>query len=83
MHTSNFFGCSFSGHNYVHRDLAARNCLVGENCTVKISDFGLARDVYASDYYRVQTKSLLPVRWMSAESMLYGKFTAGIFFIWC
>merc|ERR1719295_2087667 len=65
-----------SGHNYVHRDLAARNCLVGENFTVKICDFGLARDIYAADYYRVQTKSLLPVRWMSAESMLYGKFTA-------
>ena len=66
-----------AGRNYVHRDLAARNCLVGENLTIKISDFGLARDVYAADYYRVQTtiESLLPLRWMSAESMLYGKFT--------
>ena len=64
-----------SGHHYVHRDLAARNCLVGENLTVKISDFGLSRDVYAVDYYRVQTKSLLPVRWMPPESILYGKFT--------
>ena len=26
--------------NCVHRDLAARNCLVGENDTLKISDFG-------------------------------------------
>ena len=66
-----------AGRNYVHRDLAARNCLVGENLTIKISDFGLARDVYAADYYRVQTtiESLLPLRWMSAESMLYGRFT--------
>jgi len=64
-----------SGHHYVHRDLAARNCLVGENFTVKISDFGLSRDIYSADYYRVQTKSLLPVRWMPPESILYGKFT--------
>merc|ERR1719170_82252 len=64
-----------SSHHYVHRDLAARNTLVGESLTVKISDFGLSRDIYSADYYRVQTKSLLPVRWMPPESILYGKFT--------
>ncbi|CAL4076166.1 unnamed protein product, partial [Meganyctiphanes norvegica] len=64
-----------ASHHYVHRDLACRNCLVGDNLVVKISDFGLSRDIYSSDYYRVQSKSLLPVRWMPPESILYGKFT--------
>ncbi len=64
-----------AGHHYVHRDLATRNCLVGDNYSVKISDFGLSRDIYAADYYRVQSKSLLPVRWMPPESILYGKFS--------
>eukprot|EP00106_Octopus_bimaculoides_P002550 XP_014769992.1 PREDICTED: inactive tyrosine-protein kinase transmembrane receptor ROR1-like isoform X1 [Octopus bimaculoides] len=64
-----------SNHHFVHRDLAARNILVGDALTVKISDFGLSRDIYSSDYYRVQSKSLLPVRWMPPESILYGKFT--------
>ena len=49
-------------HQYVHRDLAARNCLVGQNMVVKISDFGLSREIYAADYYRMQTKSLVPLR---------------------
>lgn len=46
----------------MYRDLAARNALVGDGLTVKISDFGLAREIYNSDYYRVQSKSLVPVR---------------------
>ena len=64
-----------AAHHFVHRDLATRNCLVSDHLTVKISDFGLSRDIYSSDYYRVNTKSLLPIRWMPPESILYGKFT--------
>ncbi|XP_050512486.1 tyrosine-protein kinase transmembrane receptor Ror-like isoform X2 [Diabrotica virgifera virgifera] len=64
-----------SANHYVHRDLAARNCLVSKDLVVKISDFGLSRDMYSCDYYRVQSKSLLPVRWMPPDSILYGKFT--------
>ena len=42
-----------SSLHMTHRDLAARNCLIGEGLTLKISDFGLTRDVYEQDYYRV------------------------------
>lgn len=61
---------------YVHRDLAARNCMVSEDMTVKIGDFGMTRDIYETDYYRKGTKGLLPVRWMSPESLKDGVFTS-------
>ena len=40
---------------FVHRDVATRNCLVGSGLIVKIADFGMSRDVYASDYYKVSS----------------------------
>ena len=40
--------------HFVHRDLATRNCLVGEGLVVKIGDFGMSRDIYSTDYYRVR-----------------------------
>ena len=59
---------------YVHRDLASRNCLVGNNLTVKISDFGMSRNLYESVYYRLQGRAILPIRWMAMESF-YGRFS--------
>lgn len=41
-----------SAKKFVHRDLAARNCMVGDDLTVKIGDFGMTRDIYETDYYR-------------------------------
>uniref|UniRef100_UPI00358E24DE insulin-like growth factor 1 receptor n=1 Tax=Myxine glutinosa TaxID=7769 RepID=UPI00358E24DE len=60
---------------FVHRDLAARNCMVAEDYAVKIGDFGMTRDIYETDYYRKGGKGLLPVRWMSPESLKDGVFT--------
>ena len=53
----------------VHRDLAARNCMVSNNVVVKVGDFGMARDIYETEYYRKQGRGLLPVRWMAPESI--------------
>uniref|UniRef100_A0A671WYW3 Tyrosine-protein kinase receptor n=1 Tax=Sparus aurata TaxID=8175 RepID=A0A671WYW3_SPAAU len=69
-------GMSYLNANkFVHRDLAARNCMVAEDFTVKIGDFGMTRDIYETDYYRKGGKGLLPVRWMSPESLKDGVFT--------
>uniref|UniRef100_H2MRX7 Discoidin domain-containing receptor 2 n=1 Tax=Oryzias latipes TaxID=8090 RepID=H2MRX7_ORYLA len=61
--------------NFVHRDLATRNCLVDRRLTIKIADFGMSRNLYSSDYYRIQGRAVLPIRWMAWESILLGKFT--------
>ncbi|XP_063170255.1 NT-3 growth factor receptor isoform X2 [Candoia aspera] len=64
-----------ASQHFVHRDLATRNCLVGANLLVKIGDFGMSRDVYSTDYYRVGGHTMLPIRWMPPESIMYRKFT--------
>nr|XP_055066650.1 epithelial discoidin domain-containing receptor 1 isoform X2 [Misgurnus anguillicaudatus] len=71
--------------NFVHRDLATRNCLVGGERgevedgngerQIKIADFGMSRNLYAGDYYRIQGRAVLPIRWMAWECILMGKFT--------
>ncbi|KAJ8289867.1 hypothetical protein GJAV_G00006220 [Gymnothorax javanicus] len=68
-----------SSLNFVHRDLATRNCLVGGErdgaLEIKIADFGMSRNLYAGDYYRIQGRAVLPIRWMAWECILMGKFT--------
>ncbi|KJE94821.1 TKL protein kinase [Capsaspora owczarzaki ATCC 30864] len=62
--------------HFVHRDLAARNCLVGQGMVVKIADFGLSRQLAdENDYYRMQTRGKLPVKWMAPETMTFRKFS--------
>jgi len=42
--------------------------ILDKTLTVKMADFGLARDVYISDYYRIQNNKL-PVKWMAPEAL--------------
>lgn len=67
-----------SSLNFVHRDLATRNCLVGKDYTIKIADFGMSRNLYSGDYYRIQGRAVLPIRWMSWESILLVRGRAGV-----
>ena len=74
---------------FVHRDLATRNCMLDEQLTCRISDFGLSRDVIDRDYYIVPTTTRteedgkmiqttprrLPIRWLSPESIETSKYT--------
>ncbi|XP_073661975.1 tyrosine-protein kinase transmembrane receptor ROR2 isoform X3 [Tursiops truncatus] len=64
-----------SSHHVIHKDLATRNVLVYDKLTVKISDLGLFREVYSADYYKLTGSALLPIRWMSPEAIMYGKFS--------
>ena len=62
-----------SSINIVHRDLACRNILVGEGKSLKITDFGLSREV--EDVYVKTTKGRLPLKWMALESIDAREFT--------
>ncbi|XP_026679377.1 ALK tyrosine kinase receptor isoform X1 [Diaphorina citri] len=73
-------GCKYlEDRRFVHRDIAARNCLLttkGPGRTVKIADFGMARDIYRNDYYKKGGKAMLPIKWMPPEAFLDGIFSA-------
>lgn len=69
------FYCEYVSQEYlaqkkvVHRDLAARNVLIASADCLKISDFGLSRDVYHNNFYCKTTSGKLPLRWMSVEAI--------------
>ena len=37
--------------------------------TVKVADFGLSRDMYETDYYKMRHSVPLPVKWLSPEAL--------------
>ncbi|XP_030069639.1 tyrosine-protein kinase receptor TYRO3 [Microcaecilia unicolor] len=64
-----------SAKNFIHRDLASRNCMLNENMSVCVADFGLSKKIYSGDYYRQGCASKLPVKWLALESLSDNVFT--------
>ncbi|XP_078379856.1 uncharacterized protein LOC144662795 [Oculina patagonica] len=64
-----------SSRKIIHRDLAARNVLVGEGEKCKVTDFGMARNVYQDDIYTKESRGRLPVKWTAYEALVYGTYT--------
>ena len=60
---------------FIHRDLATRNILLYSHRQLKISDFGLARDVYETNIYQPTSARRLPYKWMALESIFDQVFT--------
>ena len=50
-------------------------CRLDENMVTKVSDFGLTRDVYTNDYYKLDHSAMLPVKWLAPEALLDRIFT--------
>ncbi|XP_062933884.1 tyrosine-protein kinase Mer [Cynocephalus volans] len=63
-------GMEYLSHkNFLHRDLAARNCMLRDDMTVCVADFGLSKKIYSGDYYRQGRIAKMPVKWIAIESL--------------
>ena len=60
-------------NNCIHRDIAARNCLITDDQTVKISDFGLTVQT-EKDKYKMTESTKVPIRWLAPETLTEGTF---------
>ena len=50
-------------------------CRVDHQLSVKVADFGFSRDVYSREYYRLERRTRLPVKWLPPESLFDNMFT--------
>ncbi|KAK9964925.1 hypothetical protein ABG768_006052 [Culter alburnus] len=64
-----------SNRNFLHRDLAARNCMLRDDLSVCVADFGLSKKIYSGDYYRQGRIAKMPVKWIAVESLADRVFT--------
>ncbi|CAI8014456.1 Ephrin type-B receptor 3, partial [Geodia barretti] len=61
--------------SFIHRDIAARNILLADNCTCKIADFGMSRDLEDQDYY-CSVGGKVPFKWTAPEALHYRKYSS-------
>ncbi|CAF0952555.1 unnamed protein product [Adineta steineri] len=59
----------------IHRDLAARNCLIGDEDTLKVGDFGLTK-LTEGGLYKGNNQTICAIRWSSPEAIFYSKYTS-------
>lgn len=59
-----------SSKKIIHRDLATRNVLVQNIKTVKVCDFGLAREIEKSNIYQQKSTGPVPTKWLALESLV-------------
>jgi serine/threonine protein kinase len=64
-----------SSKNVIHGDLAGRNILITEDYIAKVSDFGLAKQLFEYSTYVQKVNVPLPLRWMAYESLKDLKFS--------
>ena len=70
-------GMEYLTHNkIIHRDLAARNILVADQETVKISDFGLAREAKENDFYVMNSATRIPIKWEAIECLTHRRYSS-------
>ena len=53
----------------IHCDLAARNILISKGHTLKIADFGMAKELGEKEYHRRSPKDRIPVKWTAPEAL--------------
>ncbi|CAG7824171.1 unnamed protein product [Allacma fusca] len=60
----------------IHGDLATRNVLLYSQRHVKITDFGLSRQLFNFEFYAKKSDARLPWRWLALESLKTMTFTS-------